>query len=266
MDLVTIYFARMARLLAALTLALVSLAPAQAEANKAVGPLSLIVTYHTTPANRSALLHELEGAGVRQFQRWQEEGVLGGFQLLFNRYADSDNMDAIALLNFRDDAAASRWKAIERNAPGGLTKAALALVTGIHTAPADLERGINGVAASGQSVFMVIPYETLISAPEYLKYADGYAIPQFDGWIAEGILAGYGLYVNRYAAGRPWSTLLVLEYRSDAALGQREAVVNRVRTQLKNNPEWRAISENKKTIRNEKQVVVADPIMPHPAH
>jgi hypothetical protein len=108
---------------------------------------------------------------------------------------------------------------------------------------------------------MVIPYETMISAPDYLKYADGYVVPQFEGWIKEGVLARYDIFVDRYAAGRPWSTMVLLEYRNDAALGQREAVVARVRARLGENPEWKAISDDKKHIRNEKQLVIADPLV-----
>jgi hypothetical protein len=242
-------------------LSLLVLAHANAADGHAGSPLSLIVTYHTSAANRAALRAELEGAGVRQFEHWKKDGVLADYRLLFNRYADSDNMDAVALLSFANGAATERWKAIERSAPGGLTRAALALVTAVHTAPADLERSKRAAPTTAQSVFMVIPYEVLISAGDYVKYADGYAIPQFDGWIEEGILANYALYVDRYGAGRPWSTMLLLEYKSEAALGAREAVVAKVRARLKDVPAWKAISDNKKTIRNEKQLVVADAIV-----
>ena len=44
----------------------------------------------------------------------------------------------------------------------------------------------------------------------YLTYVDNYLVPQTEGWMNEGVLAGYGLYVGRYAAGRPWASLLVL--------------------------------------------------------
>jgi hypothetical protein len=57
--------------------------------------------------------------------------------------------------------------------------------------------------------------------------------------------------------------MVLLEYKNDAALGQREAVVARVRARLKDNPEWKAISDEKKKIRNEKQLVIADPLIAH---
>lgn len=246
----------------AFLLGALALGTAQAAATHESGPRSLIITYNAAPANRVALRKELGGAGVRQFQHWQEEGVLKDYRLLFSRFADSDNLDAIAILTFSSDAALARWNRIEQLAPGGLSAKALALTTAIHTAPADLERANRAEGTTGHGVFMVVPYETLVAAPDYLKYADGYVIPQFEGWMKEGALASYGVYVNRYAAGRPWSTMVLLEYRDDAALARREAVVAKVRTQLKENPEWKAISDSKKAIRNERQLVVADQLSP----
>lgn len=237
--------------------------PAEADDLPDGGPLSLIVDYHVIPSNRTALRDELETAGGRQFQHWKDEGILQTYRLLFNRYADSNNPDAIALLTFSSYADVERWKKIEHDFPAGLTKNALALTTAIYTAPADLVRSGRNGETSNKSVFMVIPYETMISAADYLKYADGYVIPQFEGWMSEGILVHYGVYVNRYPAGRPWSTMVILEYKSDAALGLREAVVAKVRAKLKENPEWKSISDSKKNVRNEKQLVVADPIIIH---
>jgi hypothetical protein len=97
-----------------------------------------------------------------------------------------------------------------------------------------------------------------VSEAEYLKYADGYVIPQFEGWMAEGVLNNYRIFMSKYPAGRPWNAMVILEYKDDAALARREEVVKNVRAKLKENPEWKAISENKKNIRDEKQVVIAD--------
>jgi hypothetical protein len=253
-------FRRFLRHAGALLLAVLALAPAHAAEQNTGGPLSLIVTYHASPASRVALRQELEGAGVRQFQHWQDAGVLSNFNLLFGRYADGASPDAVALLAFPDYAALERWKTIERSFPGGLGARALALTASIQTAPADLVRSKRKEASSASSVFVVIPYETMISAPEYLKYADGYVLPQFDGWMKEGVLARYGIYIDRYPAGRPWATMVILEYRNDAALGAREAVVAKVRAGLKDYPEWKAISDAKQNIRKEMQLLIADPL------
>jgi hypothetical protein len=256
-------FLQLFRLAVAMLAGALALNPARADELHAHGPLALIITYQASPANRAALRQELSSAGVRQFQRWKQDGVLASYTLLFGRYADSANPDAAALLSFPNYAALQRWKMIEQHNPAGLSSKALALIRAIQTVPADLVRGKQDQPASADSVFMVIPYQTMIPAPDYLKYADGYVVPQFEGWIKEGVLARYAIYADRYAAGRPWSTMVILEYKNDAALGSREAVVARVRARLSENPEWKAISDSKKAIRSEQQLLIADPLIAH---
>lgn len=249
------------RLAGALLAGLLCTGAVQAADQRADGPLSLIISYHASPANRAALRHELQGEGAQGFQRWKQQGVLSDYHLLFGRYADGDNADAVAVLTFADYAALSRWNRIEQTSPGGLPKKAVALASSIQTAPADMVRSGGSDVAAADSVFMVIPYQLMIPESDYVKYADGYVIPQFEGWIKEGVLKRYEILVDRYAAGRPWSTMVLLEYKNDAALGQREAVVQRVRARLKDDPQWKAISDDKKHIRNELQLVIADPLV-----
>lgn len=224
---------------------------------------SLVVTYHVAPVNRPAFRQELETSGLRQFERWKSEGILNSYRILFSRYADSDNWDAMALLTFSSSANVERWKKLEKTTPGGLAPKALALISAIHTAPVALVRSRSSAETPVNPVFVVIPYVTLVSAGDYLKYADGYVIPQFDGWIAEAVLSQYDLFVSSFPAGRPWSTMVILEYKDEEALAKRNAVVAKVRARLKEIPEWKAISDNKKTVRDEKQVVIADQISFH---
>lgn len=252
---------KLRRLAGAALCGLFCMGAAQAADQRASGPLSLIISYHASPANRAALRHELQGEAVQGFERLKKQGVLSDYHLLFGRYADGDNADAVAVLGFPDYAALSRWNALEQTAPGGLPPKALALASSIQTAPADQVRSGGNDAQAADSVFLVIPYQLMIPDGEYVKYADGYVIPQFEGWIKEGVLKRYEILVDRYAAGRPWSTMVLLEYKNDAALGQREAVVARVRARLKDDPQWKAISDEKKHIRNELQLVIADPLV-----
>jgi len=229
---------------------------ANADDPRDAGPRALIISYHTTPANRVAFRHELEDAGTRQLERWKDEGVLHGYRVIYNRYVDSANWDAMALLTFATDAEVERWRRIEVESPAGLTPNALALTTAIDTVPADLMRQ-NG-KSTGESVFLVIPYEYVVPVNDYIQYVDDYVLPQVDGWMQEGVVAHYDVYLARYPAGRPWQSLLVLEYKSDQALGARDAVVAKVRGRLKDNPKWKGISDSKKNVRVEKQPVVAD--------
>lgn len=226
------------------------------------GPLALVITYHATPANRAALRKAMEESELPQFERWKKEGVLKDARILFNRYADSATFDAMALITFAGYADLESWNAIEKASPGGLSPRALALVSSIETAPADMMREKAAANAPPNATYLVIPYEYLVSANEYLAYLDGYTVPQLDGWMEEGVLSRYGILLARYPAGRPWNSLLVLEYKDDAALGARDVTTAKVRARLKDNPKWKAISDAKKNVRNEKPPVIADVVSP----
>jgi hypothetical protein len=224
------------------------------------GPLALLITYHATPANRLPLMKELAKSEVPQLRQWKEAGIVETYQLLTNRYADSVTWDSALILTFPNQAAFAGWKKIEHEFPAGLTPKVLALTTSIETAPADLIREGHAPGDAREPTFLVIPYDYSVPEGDYVKYIDGYTIPQLAGWIDEGVLARYSIYLDRYPAGRPWSALLVLEYKDDAALAQRDAVVAKVRARLAASPSWKAFADDKKNIRTEKAPVVADPV------
>ena len=246
--------------LAALAVA-VGLAPfARAADPRDGGPLTLLMTYHATPTNRLLLLRELAQSEAHQLQQWKEAGIIESYRLLTSRYADSLTWDAALILTFPNDSAFAGWKKVEHEFPAGLTPKALALTSAIETAPADLMREGHARASAKEPVLLVIPYDYSVSESDYLKYLNGYTIPQLAGWIDEGVLARYSIYLDRYPAGRPWEALLVLEYKDDAALAQREAIVAKVRARLAADPAWKAFADDKKNIRTEKPPVVADPV------
>jgi hypothetical protein len=132
-----------------------------------------------------------------------------------------------------------------------------------HTTPVTLARGKSSADAKPNSVFMVIPYITMVSAGDYLKYADGYMNPQFDGMIAESVLSHYELFVSTFSAGRPWSSLVILEYKDAESLSLRGSAEAKVRGRLKDVPEWKSFSDIKKSIREEKQIVLAEQLSQH---
>src|SRR5438067_1047216 len=234
-------------------LALAALVASPAVAAKDAG--SLIIACQAAPVNRAALRRELEDSGARQLQRWKDEGTLQAYQLLFSRHVDSHGWDAMVVLTLTD---AARWKKIEREFPAGLPANVLALITAIETVPATLVRHGGQVKAT-EPVFLVIPYEVMVPTAEYIAYLDDYLLPQLAGWSEEGVLTSHAVYLARYPAGRPWQSLLLLEYRSNQALGARDAVVAKVRARLATNAKWKAVSENKKNVRAEKTPVLADP-------
>jgi hypothetical protein len=220
-------------------------------------PGRLIVVYQAAPANRAAFLRELTGSGARQLQRWKDEGALRDYRLLVSRYLDSRTWDAMAILTVKD---AARWKKIERDYPAGVSADVLALTSSVETVPATLVRHGERQRDEGESVFLVIPYEVTVPTPEYVAYLDDYVLPQLAGWSEEGVLDGHGVYLAQFPAGRQWQSLLLLEYRSDEALAARESVVAKVRAKLAANAKWKAVSDNKKHVRNERAPVVADPV------
>ena len=226
----------------------------------APAPASLIITYHVAPAARPAFRRELETTGVQQFQAWKNVGMLSTYRLLFSRYADSDNWDAMALLTFPSVAEAERWRGVERESPAGLTQGALAMTRTIQTTAVSMARGKAAAETPTNPVYLVIPYANLVSASDYLKYADGYMAPQFDGLIDESVLSRYELFVATFSAGRPWSSMVILEYRNNDALARRDTAEGSVRSRLSARPEWKAFSDTKKSIREEKQLVIADQI------
>ncbi len=224
---------------------------------------TLVITYSAAVGDRSALLKELESEQGGRLQGWKNDGLLAEYQLFFNRYADDGTWDAAAVLTFADVKAKVKWHKIEREAPGGLTPKAARLVKSVRTAQADVYRQERKAAASTRgSAFLVIPYQYKVSLREYETYLDDYAFPQFRGWMDEGVLDSFALYIARYGAERPWSALLVLEYRDDAALDQRPAVTAKVRERLAKIPKWKAASDKKEGVREEGTVVVADQVAP----
>ncbi len=245
-------------LLAGMLLAVASFATLGADPRES-GPLALVITYHATPANRAALRQAMEISEVRQFQKWKDDGVLQGARILVNRHVDSVTWDAMAILTFARYSDVERWNAIERTAPAGLSPKALALTSAIETTPGDLMK--EGGSEGKPGVFLVIPYEYLVPVNEYLAYLDGYVVPQMDGWMEEGVLARYGVFLARYPAGRPWQSMLILEYKDNQALGARDATTAKVRARLQSNAKWKAISDAKKNVRNEKPPVIADAIV-----
>jgi hypothetical protein len=232
--------------------------PVHAADPRASGPLAMVITYHAAPANRAALRKAMEEE-AGQFQRWKDEGLLASARLLVNRHVDSLTWDAMAILTFASYADVQRWNRLERDFPAGLSPRALALTSAVETAPADLVR--ESGKAGPNAAYLVIPYEVTVPVDEYVAYLDGYVVPQMDGWMDEGVLARYGVLLARYPAGRPWQSMLVLEYKDDAALGAREATTAKVRARLKDNPKWKAISDAKKNVRNEKPPAIADALV-----
>lgn len=232
---------------------------------RAEGPKGLILTYKIAPAARTEFRATIKSALLPHLEALRAGGDLVSYRVLANRYIDSASWDMMLVLDFKGPAELARWRAVEEATPGGLPPEMLRLVTTAEAAPGTMMRARAAPPKAGDPapVVLVIPYDYLVSTDEYLRYVDGYLLPQVDGWLGEGALSGYGIYLPRYAAGRNWSSLLLLAYRGDAGLARRDKVTQTVRARLSaTSPEWKAFSDNKTNIRVEKQPIVADEILP----
>jgi hypothetical protein len=87
---------------------------------------------------------------------------------------------------------------------------------------------------------------------------DGYVIPQVKGWMREGILSRYRIFMNRYPVGDRWDALFVYEYKDMDSFGRREPTIAKVREPLRKDPNWAALNAIKSQIRSEAENVIAD--------
>ena len=231
------------------------------------GPRNLVITYHSPPATRAAFRRYMETTGVRQFEAWKNRGVFRDYRILFNWFVESDTFDMLVALSFEPYAQIARWEEIEESFPGGLSKEGLALGSPVMDFPMDMPWR-NGPdekrAGSEKSVFLAIPYVyyPASSLDQYCQYVEGYALPQFDGWLKDGVLRSYHIYVNRFQTSREWQALFLLEYSNLEAFGAREKEVDIVKRRLLSDPQWKALGEHKLAVRVEKQTATSFEILP----
>lgn len=237
--------------------------PAIAKDYTDTGPLSLLVTYRCDPAHRPAFRNYLNAKQLPQLEKWRTEGVLKEYQVFFNWYVDEVTWDAMAMLQFHKYADVARWKKIEETMPGGLCQEGLKLAKPLVTSSADIvwRNKAEGVKTdTKKSVYLVIPYKYLVLVKEYKAYVDAYVIPQLDGWVKEGVLSSYRVLLNRFPTGDRWGSMLVLEYKDLETFGKRKHTKYKVREGLRKIPEWVAYSKIKRTLRQEKEPIIADPL------
>jgi hypothetical protein len=242
---------------------LLAVAPGQSFAAAAQingGPTQLLITYRSAPADRPAFRAYLLGEETAMLEKLKRQGTLKSYQVLFNPFVTTGTWDAMVVLGFTSYADTQTWKQIERTSPGGLSPAGLKLAKPLQTYSADLAwegGGVADPASAGKRVVYVIPY-SYNALDEYKSYVDGYVIPQVTGWIAEGVLSRYALYLNRYSVGDPWDALFVYEYRDLESFGKREETVAKVREPLRAQPEWKRLNDIKTTIRSETENTVTE--------
>ncbi|MDB5736492.1 MAG: hypothetical protein JWO65_160 [Sphingomonas bacterium] len=250
-------------LVTAIGLATLPAMAAYAEA-RSDGPRSILISYRTDAAKRPAFRRYLAHEEMARLAQWKRQGVIAGYQILFNPFETEDTWDAMLVLRFQHFTDTAKWIAVERDNPGGLDAAGFALGKPFNTYSADVdwEGGEDNAAADKNAIFYVIPYEYR-NATEYHNYFEGYVLPQVKWWMQTGILSGYRIFMNRYQVGKPWDALFVYRYRDLAAFGQREATVAKVREGLQSNADWVKWSQNKGDIRTESENAIAEAVQPN---
>ena len=247
----------------AAVLALLSVAPSATAAENSVsgGPCELLITYRAEPAQRPEFRRYLQSTTAATLQKLQREGVLKHYQILFNPFVQPRTWDAMTVLSFNRFVDTKRWQEIERTSPGGLTAAGLKLAKPVGTYSADLswEDSVADGGPPADRVFYVIPY-AYAAADQYRKYVNGYVIPQVDGWLEDGVLSRYRIYMNRYPVGdpEPWDSLFIYEYRNLESFGRRDEVVAKVRVPLRADAAWKQWNDMKSTVRTESENTLAE--------
>lgn len=230
-------------------------APAQPTATK------IVILYRCNAADRPAALAGMRRSGAAQFERWKNDGAIADYLLLFNSFCDENTWDMMAVLSFDSYTQTDKWRDVEEQFPGGLSKEMLAIVKPTQTYLSEARWSFGKKLDRKHGLFMVIPYEH----PDRKIYADfvnSVLVPQFDGWMKEGALNNWSILLTNHYPGKPWDVLLLLEYNGVEGLSQRESARNATAERLEENPGWRLLREISLQFRSEYEVVTARAIAP----
>jgi hypothetical protein len=243
-------------------------ASAAAAQERGEAQTSLIITYHCAPATRAAFRAHMTSVGVNRFEDWKQSGVFKDYLVLFSSYVNSGETapDMVVRLDFARYADTARWKTVEQTQPAGIAPEGLKLCNPVTSYMSDLlyEGGPSPKRDMSKAVYLYIPYhlEKGVSKATYKRYFEGYVKPQNEGWLADGALSWWGTYFNQHNTGKPWDMLFLYEYSDITGLARRDNVKESVRARLRNDPEWKKLSDNKHGYRWEDQVIIMDPLLP----
>lgn len=231
--------------------------PGLAQEELADGPKTVIINYGADAAKRADFRQYMAGPFAARLSALRGKGKLAAYQVYYSWYPQPEVWDAMVVLHFSTYSAVEEWRAVERNQPGGLDAAGLALgkPKAVYSADLSWNKSVDDLDVG--EVYYVIPYEYR-EAGEYRSYVAGYVTPQFDGWIREGALSGYQIYMNRYSVGTPWDSLFIQRYRNFEAFGKRQHVLDKVRVGLRQQPEWMEWHKRKSDIRSETENSIAE--------
>src|SRR6266404_5547208 len=217
------------------------------------GPTHLVLTYSCTPQNRVAFREFMETKGVNQFEKWKKDGVVKSYLVLFSTFVNEQLFDMWVILDFDKFADVAKWQKVEHDFLGGLSREGLALASPRTNVYSDLVwSGGKPNADLSKSMFMLIPYITLVSADKYDDFVNKYVIPQLNLWVKSGTMPSYQIHMNQNPTNAPWHSLLLFEYDGLRGIALRDMVKQSVRDKdLKDDPGYSQYSPIKQTIRKE---------------
>jgi hypothetical protein len=227
------------------------------------GAAHLVLSYRSTPENRVAFREYMETKGVAQFEAWKKAGVMKDYLILFSTMHNAQLFDMWVFLYFDKFADIGNWYGVEQKNPGGLSAEALKLCTPVRCVYTDIQlAGGKHNSDLTQSIFMIIPYKTLVSVTKYDDYSKKYVAPQLEGWVKSGLMPSYEVHQDINPTNAPWDILMVFEYQGLKGVALRDTVKNAVRDQIKDQPGYKEYSPIKLTIRQEDQPTTFVPILP----
>jgi hypothetical protein len=187
----------------------------------------------------------------RQLAAWRQAGTISAAQLLnvvlgarsAENVAPNPTLGAIAIVEFADEAALTRWQQspASKLAPG-MVATRVDLLSRLDVTPRD----------SKAAIFLIAEYDIIVPPARYREYVDGYVMPQMNAWKNSGLITSAIMFAARDRAGAPFHAMLLLEHRDAATFARRDAVKDESRKQLAADPTWKALSDVKATIRKEK--------------
>jgi hypothetical protein len=237
----------------------------RAEGRGGEGAAHLMLNYRVTPANRAAFREFMDTKGVAQFEAWKKAGVFKDYLVLFSTFTSSRTFDMWITLYFDRFADIGKWTEVERKFPGGLSAEGHKLATPDGTVYTDIPwAGGKRKEDLAKSVFMIIPYRTLVPVSQYEAYTETYVIPQLKGWVKSGLMPSYEVHQNINPTNAPWDILMVFEYDGFRGVALRDTIKNEVRKNLLNDPGYKKYSPIKLTFRKEDEPTTYMVILPKP--
>lgn len=228
------------------------------------GETHLVLTYKAPIEKRVAFRKYMEGSGVTQFEEWRSRGVFASYQILFATQVNEHLPDMWAIIDFAKFSDIAKWQAIERDYPGGLAPEGVALGAPKTDIYANLVwQGGTTKADQSKSLYMIIPYISLVAGEKYEDFVNKYVVPQLNGWAEFGLMPSYAIYLNQNPTNAPWQSLLVLEYDGIRGIALRDSLKGTIRAKLANDPGYTQYSEIKTTIRKELEPATFEVILPH---